>query len=423
MQHYCVPAPKDDEYRLHDQAIYSMWMHFVTLTAMESEETVHQREVNEDDMGLFMHPRTLDFRIRSEQDISRTLGDIFMETTLPVNTFIKTYRLNIFQNLAVGKPVGPYQGINRTVFSSRHRTQNNIHPYIPNNKVTGLQLASYGSTQAAHPHSPRASYPEKKSHNPFKKESFYHEEEILRDTRHTLSHKTSATLSPRNNRRASDLVDDIWGGDTSKPYEGSAFQETLRRSHSTPGPFPATHTQVGFSPLQGLSSDSLSWFDHSRTDSELRASQSFNVRKYISTTSHTPDLNSFEIDGNRSGDSSNTASISGEYTSLKYPYSEVTPYLEVNLKDPYQPEVALYGNYYNNKQKNSIDSTTGHLLQRSSPTSITQWNSPLLGLNLPETIYDTHIDGGSGSGSVSPLSLPLRNSRASFDFNSRDGLF
>jgi hypothetical protein len=35
IQRYGVPAPREDQYRRHDQAVYSMWMHFVTFCSLE----------------------------------------------------------------------------------------------------------------------------------------------------------------------------------------------------------------------------------------------------------------------------------------------------------------------------------------------------------------------------------------------------
>jgi len=418
MQHYSVPSPKDDEYRLHDQAIYSMWMHFVTLTAMESEESGHQRGVNEDDMGLYMHPRTLGFRFRSVTDLSNTLGDLFMQTTLPVNTFISASRLKIFQNLALGKPVGSFSG-RRSLISrySGHRTPNNNHPYT--NEVSGYS-ATYGSSP--YPHTPRT-YTDTQIIKPHHlKGDVYQPGGQLRGFRNAIVNQVNLGLQNRmvfnatdghphpaqvfdasdgrwqskqidvtdgrssldppldgrwqadsskhilNTRKLSDIkdqniseiaADGCWQADSSKRNERPLFE------YQSPRPvksnlFAGSHTPPVYNPHQ----------EHSATPSEhswFSDNPNFNVRDYIPSTSHTPDLNhtsldpplapSLDVKLNTSWESSNVDSYHEGNQPLNY----------MNCITGRDSAQSVYESYP--MKKYPVENTPGYLPQRNLPIS------------------------------------------------------
>ena len=56
IQKYHVPSPHNDRYCRHDQAVYSMWMHFAIFCSMELEKSNSHRHV-EAELAAFAHPR------------------------------------------------------------------------------------------------------------------------------------------------------------------------------------------------------------------------------------------------------------------------------------------------------------------------------------------------------------------------------
>lgn len=73
IQSYHVPAPQNDQFRRHDQAVYSMWMHFVDYCVATSESSNCS---NIDSAPCYSSP------------------------DLPVNPYTKQYRLPIFRALS-----------------------------------------------------------------------------------------------------------------------------------------------------------------------------------------------------------------------------------------------------------------------------------------------------------------------------------
>ena len=100
IQRYGVPAPQDDQYRRHDQAVYSMWMTFVSFCSLD---TVANPLENEADMGAYFHP---EFESPNRQCLHESISDhhdmIFLDETLPVNPFINRSRLAVFRRMSLG---------------------------------------------------------------------------------------------------------------------------------------------------------------------------------------------------------------------------------------------------------------------------------------------------------------------------------
>ena len=118
MQRYGVPCPQDNQFRLHDQAVYSMWMHFVTYCSLESSNSNNCYDYDAE-MAIFAHPAcaypmknqihpTNSPRRYSPNDInnsSRNRGRcVFSEPTFGINRFINVERLNVFKTLSQGLP-------------------------------------------------------------------------------------------------------------------------------------------------------------------------------------------------------------------------------------------------------------------------------------------------------------------------------
>ena len=100
IQRYGVPAPQDDQYRRHDQAVYSMWMIFVSFCSLD---TIVNPLENEADMGAYFHP---EFESPHSQSLHESVSDhhdtIFLDETLPVNPFINRARLAVFRRMSLG---------------------------------------------------------------------------------------------------------------------------------------------------------------------------------------------------------------------------------------------------------------------------------------------------------------------------------
>lgn len=78
IQQYVVPAPQTEQYRNHDEAVYSMWMHFVDFCAACSEST---QVLDADDSPCYMAP------------------------DMPMNMYTNKKRLPTFRALSSGRPV------------------------------------------------------------------------------------------------------------------------------------------------------------------------------------------------------------------------------------------------------------------------------------------------------------------------------
>ena len=80
IQPYNVPAPMNDQYARHDQAVYSMWMHFVDFCVANSE-SVNVNASNADQAPVFSAPDT------------------------PVNAYTSLFRLPFFRDLSNGSSI------------------------------------------------------------------------------------------------------------------------------------------------------------------------------------------------------------------------------------------------------------------------------------------------------------------------------
>ena len=116
VQRYGVPSPLDNQYRHHDQAVYSMWMHFVTFCSINSANPNNHQETDAE-MSAFTHPQ-FSYHLKSPSSLSiftssskRNLSCdrqnrprcIFLEETVDVNPFINVSRLDVFKTLSSGE--------------------------------------------------------------------------------------------------------------------------------------------------------------------------------------------------------------------------------------------------------------------------------------------------------------------------------
>ena len=129
IQRYHVPSPRNDQYCRHDQAVYSMWMHFVIFCSMEVENlNRHRHAVAE--IAAFAHPgykyplESSDSMIlpssSSKDHQSKNLHTghqqcFFYKGTLAVNPFTNVSRLDVFKNLSCGEG-------SQLLFSTREST-------------------------------------------------------------------------------------------------------------------------------------------------------------------------------------------------------------------------------------------------------------------------------------------------------------
>ena len=112
IQRYHVPSPKNDQYCRHDQAVYSMWMHFVIYCSMKLENSNSHRHA-EAEIAAYAHPgykyppesyHTLIVPSSSPKcKQSNNLQSFFLEGDLAVNPFTNVNRLEVFRNLSRGE--------------------------------------------------------------------------------------------------------------------------------------------------------------------------------------------------------------------------------------------------------------------------------------------------------------------------------
>ena len=130
IQRYHVPSPQNDQYCRHDQAVYSMWMHFVIFCSMELESANSHRHA-EAEIAAFAHPR---YKYPLESNRSRIPPSssskgyqsnsvhtshqqcFFLDETLAVNPFTNVNRLDVFRNMSCGGERS------RQLFSTREST-------------------------------------------------------------------------------------------------------------------------------------------------------------------------------------------------------------------------------------------------------------------------------------------------------------
>jgi hypothetical protein len=147
-QVYTVPCPKyGDSYCAHDQAVYSIWNHFVYFCESESQSliirTLQQRQVqalsSPPDMGLRQqdlrqHHNNPDTSYSFHPD-RRKLIVSFLNTSLArphmrVNEFTKRNRLPIFLTLSAGRSVPVVPSTTAGSFLAREVTPSSPHSSI-----------------------------------------------------------------------------------------------------------------------------------------------------------------------------------------------------------------------------------------------------------------------------------------------------
>ena len=115
IQRYHVPSPQNDQYCRHDQAVYSMWMHFAIFCSMELDNANSHR-LAEAEIAAFAHPGykyplesnqriILPFTPKGYQsnNVHTSHQQCFLfEGTLAVNPFTNVNRLDVFRNLSCG---------------------------------------------------------------------------------------------------------------------------------------------------------------------------------------------------------------------------------------------------------------------------------------------------------------------------------
>ena len=115
IQRYHVPSPQNDQYCRHDQALYSMWMHFAIFCSMDLEKSNSHRYA-EAEIAAFAHPGykyplesahsmilpSSPKGYQSNNDLTGHQQCFLFEGTLAVNPFTNVNRLDVFRNLSCG---------------------------------------------------------------------------------------------------------------------------------------------------------------------------------------------------------------------------------------------------------------------------------------------------------------------------------
>ena len=108
-QRYSVPIPEDDQYFHHDQAVYSIWMHFVTYcleTDRSNNDSFKSNEIRAHAHPDYLNPPSASkFADATYGRIKPCENSLFFEETIPVNPFTNSDRLSVFKNLSAGNPV------------------------------------------------------------------------------------------------------------------------------------------------------------------------------------------------------------------------------------------------------------------------------------------------------------------------------
>ena len=116
IQRYHVPSPQNNQYRRHDEAVYSMWMHFVIYCSLDPESINSHRQI-EAEIAAFAHPQyeyplestnTLLLASSPKGSQSKNLHIShhqcsFLDGTLAVNPFTNVNRLDVFRSLSSGE--------------------------------------------------------------------------------------------------------------------------------------------------------------------------------------------------------------------------------------------------------------------------------------------------------------------------------
>ena len=116
IQRYHVPSPQNNQYRRHDEAVYSMWMHFVIYCSLDPESINSHRQI-EAEIAAFAHPQ-YEYPLESTNTLllasspkgyqSKNLRTShhqcsFLDETLVVNPFTNVNRLDVFRSLSSGE--------------------------------------------------------------------------------------------------------------------------------------------------------------------------------------------------------------------------------------------------------------------------------------------------------------------------------
>ena len=116
IQRYHVPSPQNNQYRRHDEAVYSMWMHFVIYCSLDPESINSHRQIVAE-IAAFAHPQyeyplestnTLLLASSPKGSQSKNLRTShhqcsFLDETLVVNPFTNVNRLDVFRSLSSGE--------------------------------------------------------------------------------------------------------------------------------------------------------------------------------------------------------------------------------------------------------------------------------------------------------------------------------
>ena len=161
IQRYHVPSPKNDQYCRHDQAVYSMWMHFAIFCSTELENAKSHRHA-EAEIAAFAHPgykyplksahsMILPSSPQGYQSNNVCTGHqqcFFLEGTLAVNPFTNENRLDVFRNLSSGGEGSQSMFSTResssylsSVSSDSAATQGSSPPHFSLGTCTPTQLA------------------------------------------------------------------------------------------------------------------------------------------------------------------------------------------------------------------------------------------------------------------------------------------
>ena len=170
IQRYGVPCPQDNQYRRHDQAVYSMWMHFVTFCSGESAISDNHHNIDAEVAAsarpayfcalnvartalpasspggvLLTYPDTYQYRKRC----------IILDETLALNPFINVCRLDVFRALSSGEGLRSSCTTKQSTIHSTPATSRHASPHMTR-ACSPMQVPLIeGSQPAPHPIFPR----------------------------------------------------------------------------------------------------------------------------------------------------------------------------------------------------------------------------------------------------------------------------
>ena len=129
IQRYNVPSPQNDQFRRHDQAVYSMWQHFVTACGLFSAQWGGGYSVQEDTLNYMTSSFLAKHTSRSSSPSAGHYDPVsklftpgahsahqdqpshapalvaLLDENVTTNAFVHAKRLNVFVHLSAGKSV------------------------------------------------------------------------------------------------------------------------------------------------------------------------------------------------------------------------------------------------------------------------------------------------------------------------------